>query len=116
SIVSSIPPITSDCRRGAKATRSFIMRGIRRSINAKIRATSLRATTMLHAIWLVALLFTQAAAAQTSTFKVSGTVVREDKKDPAHAPNGDRVSMRGTGTSAVVDVGEGGAFEFENVR
>src|SRR5262249_42880200 len=89
---------------------------IRWSINAKIRATSLRETSMLNAIWLAAFLFTQATAAQTSTFKVSGSVVREDKKDPAHAPNGDRVSMRSTGSSAAVDVGEGGAFEFENVR
>jgi len=47
---------------------------------------------------------------------VSGTVVREDNQDPAHASNGDRVLLRGSGGTTIVDVGAGGAFEFLNVR
>src|SRR6185369_983939 len=66
---------------------------------------------MLKAIWLAAFLLIQ-----NPTFKVSGVVVREDNQDPAHATTGDRVVLRSnTGTSSV-DVGEGGAFEFLNVR
>src|SRR5258705_13882718 len=67
---------------------------------------------MLKAIWLSAFLLIQSPA-----FKVSGVVVREDNQDPAHATNGDRVVLRGNnGGTTIVDVGEGGAFEFSNVR
>jgi hypothetical protein len=66
---------------------------------------------MLKAIWLAAFLLIQ-----NPTFKVSGVVVREDNQDPAHATNGDRVVLRGNTSTSSVDVGEGGAFEFPNVR
>jgi hypothetical protein len=66
---------------------------------------------MLKAIWLAAFLLIQ-----NPTFKVSGVVVREDNQDPANATNGDRVVLRGSGGTSIVDVGDGGAFEFPNIR
>jgi hypothetical protein len=66
---------------------------------------------MLNAIWLAAFLLIQ-----NPTFKITGVVVREDNQDPAHATNGDRVVLRGSGGTSIVDVGDGGAFEFSNVR
>src|SRR6266581_2743175 len=72
---------------------------------------------MVKALWLAAVLFVQGALpAQNSAFKVSGTVVREDKQEPDRVPNADRVSLRGNGSAAVIDMGAGGAFEFANVQ
>ncbi len=71
---------------------------------------------MINALSLAVVLLIQGTAqAQNSTFKVSGTVVREDNQDPARAGNGDRVLLRGNGTTTVIDVGAAGAFEFANV-
>src|SRR5262245_4859495 len=71
---------------------------------------------MLKALWLAAVLvFPGVAPAQNSTFKVSGTVVREDGQDPIKA-NTDRVLLRSSGSPTVVEVGTGGAFEFTDVR
>lgn len=68
-------------------------------------------------LWLAALLFFQAPSpGATPTFKVSGTIVREDKQEPDRVLNADRVLLRGNGTSMVLDIEAGGAFEFTRVR
>ena len=71
---------------------------------------------MVKAVWLAAILLLQSTAiAQNSGFKVSGTVVREDNQPPDRASNGDRISLKGSSASKVLDVGAGGAFEFTDV-
>jgi hypothetical protein len=72
---------------------------------------------MVQALWLAAVLLVQGATStQNPGFKVSGTVVREDNQDPDRVPNNDRILLRGTGSTAIIDIGAGGAFEFDNVR
>jgi hypothetical protein len=72
---------------------------------------------MFSALWLVVIILARAQApANTSTFKVSGTIVREDKREPDGVPNSDRILLRGNGTSSVLDIEAGGAFEFTRVR
>lgn len=53
--------------------------------------------------------------APAATYKVSGTVVREDKQDPATAAQANQIRIQGPMTSVVV-IRAGGAFEFANVR
>ena len=72
---------------------------------------------MFSALWLMVIVLAQAPApANSSTFKVSGTIVREDKREPDSVPNSDRILLRGNGTSSVLDIEAGGAFEFTRVR
>jgi hypothetical protein len=72
---------------------------------------------MFSALWLVVIILAQGpASANTPTFKVSGTIVREDKREPDAVPNSDRILLRGNGTSSVLDIEAGGAFEFTRVR
>src|SRR5215471_21345499 len=52
--------------------------------------------------------------APAATYKVSGTVVREDKQDPA-AAQANQIRIQGPTTSIVV-IGAGGTFEFVNIR
>jgi len=57
-------------------------------------------------------------AAQTQaagTYKISGTVVREDKLDPASAANQNQIRIQGP-TTLIVTIGADGKFEFPNVR
>ena len=68
---------------------------------------------MITTLWLAALLLFQAA---TPAYKISGTVVREDKQEPSRATNGDRIVLRGEAGAVTLDIGQGGAFEFTNVR
>ena len=49
------------------------------------------------------------------TFKVSGTVTRDDKQDAATAANQNSVRIQGP-TSLITTIGAGGTFEFVNVR
>src|SRR5215475_5725663 len=49
------------------------------------------------------------------TYKVSGTVVREDKQDPAAAAQANQIRIQGP-TSSIVAIGAGGTFEFVNIR
>src|SRR5262249_52316350 len=75
------------------------------SFDAKIRVPSLRATTMIKALWLTAILLMQAPApGPTQVFKVSGTIVREDKRAPDSVPNADRILLRGAGAPKVLDI------------
>jgi hypothetical protein len=71
---------------------------------------------MIKALWLTAIFFIQAPApAPTSVFKVSGTIVREDKRAPDSVPNADRILLRGAGAPKVLDIETSGAFEFTRV-
>ena len=67
---------------------------------------------MIHGL-LIALLL--ATPPQVVTFKVSGTVVRDDKQDPATATQANQIRLGGP-TTNIVPIGAGGAFEFSNVR
>jgi hypothetical protein len=69
---------------------------------------------MIHGL-LMAFLLALATPPQATTFKLSGTVVREDKLDPTAAANQNQVRIQGPMT-AIVTVGAGGTFEFANVR
>jgi len=71
---------------------------------------------MLQILWLAILLFQFAAPAQNAGFKISGTVVREDKQDPSRATNGDRIVLSGNGPATSLEIGTGGAFDFTNVQ
>jgi hypothetical protein len=55
------------------------------------------------------------AIPQATTFSVSGTVVREDKLDPATAPQANQIRISGPSTS-IIGIGAGGAFRFPNLR
>jgi len=68
---------------------------------------------MITTLWLAAILLFQAA---TPAYRISGTVVREDKQEPSRATNGDRIVLRGDAGSVTLDIGQGGAFEFTSVR
>jgi len=71
---------------------------------------------MIKALWLTAILLMQAPApAPTQVFKVSGTIVREDKRAPDSVPNADRILLRGAGAPKVLDIETTGAFEFTRV-
>ncbi len=67
---------------------------------------------MIH--WLLMALLL-AGSPQAATFKLSGTVVREDKLDPATATQANQVRIVGPSTT-IVTIGAGGAFTFPNVR
>src|SRR5262245_19163352 len=67
---------------------------------------------MVRALLLSLLL---AAMPQTGTFKVSGTVVRDDKLDPATANQANQIRISGPSTT-IVNIGAGGTFEFPNIR
>jgi len=68
---------------------------------------------MIHGLLLALLL---AASPQAATFKVSGTVVREDKQDPASAATqANQVRISGPSAS-IVTIGAGGTFTFPSVR
>ncbi len=55
---------------------------------------------MITALWLAAVLLIQTPGQiSNSTFKVSGTVVREDGREPDRVSDADRVLMRGNGVS-----------------
>ena len=62
---------------------------------------------------LLALLL--ATPPQAGTFKVSGTVTRDDKQDPTRAPQANQIRISGPST-LISDIGPGGAFEFSNIR
>ena len=71
---------------------------------------------MIQGLWLAAVLLMQAQMpAPSPAFKVSGTVVREDKRAPDSVPNADRILLRGSGPAKVLDIDTGGAFEFTRV-
>jgi hypothetical protein len=71
---------------------------------------------MTKALWLTAIFLLQAPApATTPGFKVSGTIVREDKRAPDSVPNADRILLRGGGATKVLDIETSGAFEFTRV-
>jgi hypothetical protein len=53
--------------------------------------------------------------APAATYKVSGTVVRDDKQDPATAAQANQIRIQGPMTSVVV-IRAGGTFEFANLR
>ena len=59
----------------------------------------------------------QPAPPQTpaATYMVRGTVVREDKQDPATAAQANQILIQGP-MSLVVVIGAGGKFEFANIR
>lgn len=65
--------------------------------------------------FLFALLQQAPPQASAATYKVSGTVVREDRQDPATAAQANQIRIQGPITSVVV-IGGGGKFEFANVR
>jgi hypothetical protein len=67
---------------------------------------------MIHALLMAFLL---ATPLQEGTFKVSGTVIRDDKQDPAQAAQQNQIRISGT-TTLIINVGAGGAFEFPNLR
>lgn len=67
---------------------------------------------MIHGLVMLLLL---AAAPQTATFQVAGTVVREDQLDPAAAPQANQVRISGPAT-LIATIGAGGSFVFNNVR
>src|SRR5262245_22984189 len=69
---------------------------------------------MLKSLWLV-LVLALPAAMQNAGFKVSGTVVREDKQDLS-AAGSDRIVLRAEGGSTVAELGADGSFTFSNVR
>jgi hypothetical protein len=69
---------------------------------------------MIHGL-LMAFLLAIATPPQATTFKLSGTVVREDKLDATTAANQNQVRIQGPMT-AIVTIGAGGTFEFANVR
>ena len=62
---------------------------------------------------LLALLL--ATPPQAGTFKVSGTVTRDDKQDPTTAPQANQIRISGPST-LTNGIGPGGAFEFSNIR
>lgn len=71
---------------------------------------------MIKALWLTAVLLIQGPApAPTPVYKVSGTVMREDKRAPDSVLNADRILLRGAGTPKVLDIESSGAFEFTKV-
>jgi hypothetical protein len=71
---------------------------------------------MIKALWLTTILLMQApATAPAPVFKVSGTIVREDKRAPDSVPNADRILLRGAGAPKVLDIETSGAFEFTRV-
>jgi len=67
---------------------------------------------MIHGLLMALLL---AGSPQAASFKVSGTVVREDKQDPATATQTNQVRISGPSTM-IVTIGAGGMFTFPNVR
>jgi hypothetical protein len=67
---------------------------------------------MIHGLLMALLL---AGSPQANTFKVSGTVVREDKLDPAAAAQANQVRISGP-SAMIVRIGAGGTFTFPNVR
>jgi hypothetical protein len=67
---------------------------------------------MIHGLLMALLL---AGSPQAATFKVSGTVVREDKQDPATATQANQVRIVGP-SAFIVTIGAGGTFTFPNVR
>ena len=67
---------------------------------------------MIHGLLMA---FFLAAPPQETTFKVSGTVVRDDKQDPAQAAQQNQIRISGPNT-LIMSIGEGGAFEFPNMR
>jgi hypothetical protein len=67
---------------------------------------------MIHGLLMALLL---AGSPQAATFKVSGTVVREDKLDPASATQANQVRISGPSTM-IVPIGNGGTFTFPNLR
>jgi hypothetical protein len=67
---------------------------------------------MIHGLLMALLL---AGSPQANTFKVSGTVVREDKLDPAAATQANQVRISGP-SAMIVRIGAGGTFTFPNVR
>jgi hypothetical protein len=75
--------------------------------------------SMIQGLLTVCLLaaFQQPAPPQapSTTYKVSGTVVREDKQDPAAAAQANQIRIQGPMTSVVV-IRAGGNFEFANIR
>ena len=62
---------------------------------------------------LMALLL--AVTPQAATFKVSGTVAREDKQDPSTVTQANQVRISGPSTTIVL-IGAGGTFTFPNLR
>jgi hypothetical protein len=69
---------------------------------------------LLMAFLLAALQQPAPPQAPAATYKVTGTVVREDKQDPA-AAQANQIRIQGPTTSIVV-IGAGGTFEFANIR
>jgi hypothetical protein len=67
---------------------------------------------MIHGLLMALLL---AGSPQAAGFKVSGTVVREDKQEPTAATQANQVRISGPSTM-IVTVGAGGTFTFPNVR
>jgi len=68
---------------------------------------------MIHGLLMAVLL---AASPQATTYKMSGTVVREDKQDPsAAATQANQVRISGPSTM-IVTIGAGGTFTFPSVR
>jgi hypothetical protein len=53
--------------------------------------------------------------APAGTFKITGTVTREDKQEASTAANQNQIRIQGPMTS-IVAIGTGGTFEFPNVR
>src|SRR5215470_9041489 len=70
---------------------------------------------LLTAFLLAALQQPAPPQAPAAIYKVSGTVVREDKQDPATAAQANQIRIQGPTTSIVV-IGAGGTFEFRNIR
>src|SRR5262245_18367401 len=67
-------------------------------------------------LWVTAILLMQApASAATQAFKVSGTIVREDKRAPDSVPNADRILLSGAGAPKVLDIEITGASELTRV-
>ena len=67
---------------------------------------------MIHGLLMALLL---AGSPQAPTFKVTGTVVREDKLDAATATQANQVRISGPST-LIVTIGAGGTFTFPSVR
>ena len=67
---------------------------------------------MIHGLLLALLLV---GSPQTGAYKVSGTVVRDDKQDPATAPQANQIRISGPSTQ-ILTIGAGGTFEFPAVR
>ena len=66
---------------------------------------------MIHGLLMALLLV---APPQATNFKLSGTVARDDKQDPATVAQNNQVRVSGPATSIAI-IGAGGTFSFASL-